>query len=156
MRKAITSTGVAGLIAVGLGAAPALADPGNQQPQPFLIHESQNFYEGWRTFTASAPLCPSGTWEDDRAHLTDKPKAKWQEVATTVYTCDDGSGTFRADKNNHIQFFPDGGITSHGPFRIVGGTGAYEGLSGSGGGNDGVGNWMTGEASATIWGHINP
>lgn len=156
MRKAIASAGAAGLIAVGLGASPALADPGNQQPQPFVIKESQNFFEGWRTFTAIGPLCPSGTWEDDRIHWNTPPNARVNEVSTTVYTCADGSGTFTASKNTHIQFFPDGGAISHGSFRITGGTGAYEGLRGSGGGNDGVGNWLTGDGSATIWGHITP
>lgn len=155
MRKVIASAGAAGLIAVGLSASPAMAEPGKRQPQPFLIQESQKSFGASMTFTASGPLCRSGTWNDDLTHFAETPNAKWQMVATTVYTCDDGSGTFSAEKNTHLQFFPDGGAMSHGPFRIVGGTGAYEGLHGSGR-NDGEGNWMTGDGSATIRGHLTP
>jgi hypothetical protein len=50
----------------------------------------------------------------------------------TVYTCDDGSGTFTMLKHVFIQFNPDFSSTNTGPVQILGGTGAYADLLGHG------------------------
>jgi hypothetical protein len=49
-------------------------------------------------------------------------------LITTVYTCDDNSGTFDMLKHVFITFNPDGSFTNTGPVQILGGTGAYVGL----------------------------
>jgi hypothetical protein len=49
----------------------------------------------------------------------------------TVYTCDDGSGTFSVHK--HVNFlFAEPGLPSSGPVKFTGGTGDYAGISGNG------------------------
>jgi hypothetical protein len=50
----------------------------------------------------------------------------------TVYTCDDGSGTFLAQKHIFLIFNEDGSQTNTGPISFKGGTGDYAGLSGHG------------------------
>jgi len=86
------------------------------------------------TFTATAPLCPSGT-------LTGEAKAvggafvggdTTRFTATTVdhFTCADGSGTFT------IQFHPQGDVAAlrggPTPWVVLGGTGAYSAMHGAG------------------------
>lgn len=107
-------------------------------------------------FTATGPLCPSGTFVDDYRHES-APGAKYKMTitGTAVYTCDDGSGTFTAKKNTHIQFLPDYTATAVSPFQTIGGTGDYEGLRGSGT-NVGLADFNTGELLATIYGQLVP
>jgi hypothetical protein len=50
----------------------------------------------------------------------------------TVYTCDDGSGTFTMLEHVFIQFNPDFSSTNTGPGQILGGTAAYADLLGHG------------------------
>lgn len=159
MRKIIAVAGTAGLIIVGLGTSPVLADPYKQQPVSFQIHETQTGFgtpAATATFTASGPLCPSGTFVDAYTHEA-SPGARYRVniKGTAVYTCDDGSGTFLARKNTHMQFLADFTATSVSPFKIVGGTGDYEGMRGSGK-NVGLGDFNTGVLSATIYGSIVP
>lgn len=158
MRRLTAAAGTAGLIVVGLGSSPALAEPGNQQIVPFTIHESQDFnVPGSPRFTSSDPLCPSGTFTDDFAHT-----AAWKGAAsklfllqgTSVYTCDNGSGTILASKQVFVSFNDDGSLTATGPFKITGGTGAYAALSGSGR-NTGSAS-AAGIAEATISGILVP
>jgi hypothetical protein len=86
------------------------------------------------TFTASAPLCQSGTFLDEVKALG----GAFTGVAnTTLFTgtivkhfvCDDGTGTFQIQFHLHLQ--PDAAQSS-GPWAIVGGTGKYSTLHGSG------------------------
>jgi hypothetical protein len=49
----------------------------------------------------------------------------------SVYTCDDGSGTFNALKELIGTIGPDG-IASTGPIQLLGGTGAFTDLRGHG------------------------
>jgi len=80
------------------------------------------------TFTATAPLCPSGTFVSE-------PIAGGGGLVASAFTghqhfsCDDTSGTFT------IQFHPQvhpPDFTDHGPWSARGGTGAYDDLRGSG------------------------
>jgi hypothetical protein len=153
MRKIIAVAGTAGLIA-GLGTAPALASPDPQKPVTFTINETQNFYvPGSARFTATGPLCASGTFVDDYTHeVQASHSGKVHLRGTAVYTCDDGSGTFTAAKNTHLSFNFDYSLTAKSPFRIIGGTGDYEGLRGTGT-NVGAAT-AEGEAWAAIYGRI--
>lgn len=61
----------------------------------------------------------------------------------TVYTCDDGSGTFNTLRQIFITLGPDGSFTSTGPIQLLGGTGAFTDRSGHGVDNA-AGNFATG------------
>jgi hypothetical protein len=117
------------LFALAGGAASAQA----AEQVPFTITEQINFDTGDFTFTATGPLCPSGTFEDTVATVADgqSGQPKLNLVITTVYTCDDGSGTFDMLKHVFLTFNPDGS-TNTGPVQILGGTGAYADLTGHG------------------------
>src|SRR5919204_1008294 len=71
-----------------------------------------------------------GTFEDTVATFagvrSGQPKVNL--LITTVYTCDDGSGTFDMLKHVFITVNPDGSFSNTGPVQILGGTGAYAGL----------------------------
>jgi hypothetical protein len=119
----------AGLLAL-LGAA-STAQAG--QPIPFTITETINFATGDFTFTATDPLCPSGTFEDTvvAAGIAHHDPSKVNLLIRTVYTCDDDSGTFNALKHVFLEF-TDTGATNTGPVSLQGGTGDYTNLSGHG------------------------
>jgi len=119
---------------------------------PFTITEQINTTAGTSTFTTTGPLCPSGTFADDLKVVAPNPESSGTGssgtlnlLIRTVYTCDDGSGTFNALKHVFITF-NENGFTNTGPFQLLGGTGAYTGLSGHGvdngtrTGDTGVGN----------------
>jgi hypothetical protein len=106
-------------------------------PEPFSITETIDFNsEAPPTFTATGPLCPSGTFEDvvvgDRLRGHPDTTGKFNLLIRTVYTCDDGSGTFNAQKHVFITLNEDGSSTNTGPITLHGGTGDYTGLSGHG------------------------
>jgi hypothetical protein len=116
---------VAALAAVALPTA-AAATP----PTPLTITVLADFSgpvpQG--TFTATSPLCPSGTF------VTEPVAGGGGAVASAFvglqhFSCGDASGTFT------IQFHPQvhpPAFIDHGPWAARGGTGAYEGLHGSG------------------------
>lgn len=87
--------------------------------------------EPFGTFTATAPLCPSGTFLDEFVGGGGGSQAHAVTVRKT-FTCADGSGTFT------ILFHPQGtpstpgGCLEAGPFAVVGGTGDYAKLRGHG------------------------
>jgi hypothetical protein len=124
------------LIAAGAllaGTAPAAhAAP----PEPFTIIETIDFNTEVTTFTATSPLCASGTFEDDvvgdRLRGHPDTTGKFNLLIRTVYTCDDGSGTFNAQKHVFITLNEDESATNTGPITFSGGTGDYTGLSGHG------------------------
>ena len=105
------------------------------QRVPFTITEQLNFVTGFNTFTATGPLCSSGTFVDDPVTFAGprKPDAppNLNIRVRTVYTCDDGSGTFNMQKHVFVTFFPDS-YTNTGPVQLLGGTGAYANLTGHG------------------------
>ena len=101
------------------------------QPVPFTITEEIDFANGVFDFTATGPLCPSGTFEDTvvAVGIAHHDPSGLNLLIRTVYTCDDGSGTFDAIKHVFITFADN---TNTGPIELQGGTGAYTNLSGQG------------------------
>jgi hypothetical protein len=79
-----------------------------------LHHEGQ--------FTASAPFCSSGTAIDTRHVLLDALSVE------RTHTCDDGSGSIIVSLPDVVREHQGGG----GSWKIIGGTGKYEELRGSG------------------------
>ena len=132
------------LVAVAVGALALLAPLGAAASAqaavrvPFTITEQINFATGVTTFTATGPLCPSGTFADDVKVMAPNPASSgidssggFNLLIRTVYTCDDGSGTFNAVKHIFITFTEDG-FTNTGPIQLLGGTGAFTDLAGHG------------------------
>jgi hypothetical protein len=117
---------------VGIGSASAATQV------PFTITETNIVFADDGTsdtgdFTATGPLCATGTFLD-----TYRAVAGWEgghKVSTvlteTVYTCDNGSGTFNMQKHIRLVALPDG-VNNTGPVSFQGGTGAYTGLTGYG------------------------
>jgi len=125
MIKKLACTVVAAGALLTFGAPGAQAAP----PEPFTIIENLDFEAGVFTFTATSPLCPSGTFEDEVHAFAGadnrNPKANFQ--IRTVYICDNGD-TFLAQK--HVFINEDGSST--GPITLHGGTGTFAELSGHG------------------------
>jgi hypothetical protein len=67
------------------------------------------------TFTASPPLCPSGSWLGNGA-------------GSRVFTCADQSGSFTASFQGELEHTQG----ASGPWTITGGTGTYTALHGNG------------------------
>jgi hypothetical protein len=107
-------------------------------PEPFIINEDLDFVNEVFTFTtpSDGPLCPSGTFADEVKAVggvnVPEPLPKANILIETVYTCDDGSGTFFAQKHVFLTINDDGTQTNTGPITFKGGTGDYAGLSGHG------------------------
>jgi hypothetical protein len=106
-------------------------------PEPFIINEDLDFVNEVFTFTTppDGPLCPSGTFAEEikavgGVNVPTLPKANI--LIETVYTCDDGSGTFFAQKHVFLIINEDGTQTNTGPISFKGGTGDYAGISGHG------------------------
>ena len=103
-------------------------------PVPFSITEQVNFETGFNTFAATGLLCPSGTFVDDVQVFAGHPDTtgSFNLLIRTVYTCDDGSGTFYALKHVFITITGEDSSTNTGPIELLGGTGAYTDLVGHG------------------------
>ncbi|HEX6760455.1 MAG TPA: hypothetical protein VF086_18915 [Propionibacteriaceae bacterium] len=106
-------------------------------PEPFTITERIDFTsQEPPTFRATGTLCASGTFEDevvgDRLRGHPDTTGKFNLLIRTVYTCDDGSGTFNAQKHVFITLNEDESSANTGPITLHGGTGDYTGLSGHG------------------------
>jgi hypothetical protein len=115
-----------------VGAAPAYA----QEPTIVTNITFPEEGEPFGIFTASDPLCPSGTFVDDfvgggGAFQSGHVFYHGFTVRKT-FTCADGSGTFTI--LFHTQFSPatPAGCEEAGPFTVIGGTGAYTQLRGHG------------------------
>ena len=114
------------LVGVAVGMA-AHADT----PQPVVIQTQVTFMptpEG--TFTASAPLCASGTVITLRQVLNPSVDHGWSAVEE--FTCDDNSGTFVLQYHPQLRDDPD--FRASGPWTVVvgNGTNRYVQLSGHG------------------------
>ncbi len=145
MKRIILTSALLGVLAAAMVVTAAQA----ADPVPFTITENINGTTGEATFTATGPLCPSGTFEDSVnvfAGSQTGASGMLNLLITSLYTCDDNSGTFTLLKHVFITFGATG-FTNTGPVQILGGTGAYAGIVGHGvdngsavfGGN-GVGN----------------
>jgi hypothetical protein len=147
-RRIVLTASTVVLLALVGGVAPAQA----AQQVPFTITERINFATGDATFAATGPLCPSGTFVDTVATVagvrSGQPKIELR--ITTVYTCDDNSGTFDVLKHVFLTFNLDGSSANTGPVQILGGTGAYAGLTGHGVDN-GTASGDTGVGQITGW-----
>ena len=130
MIKKLAGTLVAAGVLLTLGAPAAQAAP----PEPFTITEDINFNTGENNFTATGPLCASGTFEDEVVTVGagNAPIPKVNLRIRTVYTCDLTGDTFLAQKHVFIAANEDGSSTNTGPITLKGGTGAFTGLSGHG------------------------
>jgi hypothetical protein len=104
-------------------------------PEPFTITETIDFAsEDPPTFEADGALCETGTFVDEVIAVGGGrgPNSKVNFQIRTVYTCDDGSGTFFAQKHVFVEANEDGSATNTGPITLKGGTGDYTRLSGHG------------------------
>jgi hypothetical protein len=131
MRRIIKSAMVAFTLLAPLGAA---ASAHAAAPVPFTITEQVNFETGFNTFTATGPICQSGTFVDDVNVFAGHPEStgRLNLLIHTVYTCDDDSGTFNALKHVFLTFTGEESATNTGPIQLLGGTGAYTNLVGHG------------------------
>jgi hypothetical protein len=129
MRPSVLSAAVLALCALAGAASPATA----AEQVPFTITEQLSSTAA-DTFTATGPLCPSGTFVDavESVGGAQSSQPKIELLIRTVYTCDDGSGTFDVLKHVFLAINPDGSATNTGPIQILGGIGAYAGLVGHG------------------------
>jgi hypothetical protein len=110
---------------------------------------------GEGTFTATVPLCPSGTWVDTvhnaapNSPNSDAHSDRFNLLVGTVFTCDDGSGSFFVQSHVFFTFTGDV-VTNTGPSLLLGGTGAYVNLEGNG-----INNGSSATNQGTISGFIN-
>jgi hypothetical protein len=127
----LSRAALATILAAGCVAAPAAMA---QSPVPFTITEQVDLFAPVNTFTATGPLCPSGTFVDDTRVFAGHPDSSGEInlLNRSVYTCDDGSGTFSALKHVLITIGSDGSLTNTGPIQLLGGTGAFADLTGHG------------------------
>ena len=125
-------------VLVALGCLALAATPSAQGQAPTIVTDITFPEEGepFGTFTASDPLCPSGTFVDHfvgggGAFRSGRVFFGASNIRK-VFTCDDGSGTFTIQF--HPQFTPatSAGCESSGPFAVIGGTGDYTRLRGQG------------------------
>jgi hypothetical protein len=119
-----------------LGALVAAGPASAAAPVPFTMADEVNFESGVATFTATGPLCASGTFVDDVkvsafAQSEHARSGGGNVLIRGTYSCDDGSGTFEMLKHLHLGF-TETGFTDAGPVEILGGTGAYAGVTGHG------------------------
>ena len=100
-------------------------------PQPVIIVTQVDFTADTGTFTATAPLCPTGIVRPTDLHGVFNPSGHF--LGHWEFVCDDNSGTFITQDHPH---FPgrDPAFTLSGPWSVVGksGTGDYVRLSGHG------------------------
>jgi hypothetical protein len=121
-------------LAAGALVAAVASNAQADAPVPLQITQQVDFREGGvNTFTATGPLCPSGTFVDEPHTFGGHPDTTSQLtiLVRTVYTCDDGSGTFNAIKHVFATFTDEGSV-NNGRITLHGGTGAYSQLSGHG------------------------
>ena len=128
--RCVLATAVA--IATCWGAAPALADT----PQAVTISTTITFPDfdslGFGTFTATGPICSSGTLRGVREALGIGPAA-FNVNSLTEFVCDDNSGSFVIHVHPQANPRPKDGFDLDGPWSIWGkGTGDYATMSGHG------------------------
>jgi hypothetical protein len=124
-------------VLVALGCLALAATPSANAQAPTIVTDITFPEDGapFGTFTATAPLCPSGTFVDEFVGGGGNVHGGVFTGSSTIrkqFTCANGSGTFT------ILFHPQStpatppGCLNAGPFAVVGGTGAYAHLRGTG------------------------
>lgn len=126
------------LILIALAALMLATAPAAYAQEPTITTDITFPEEGepFGTFTATEPLCPSGTFVDEfvgggGAFASDK----FFYSAFTIrkfLTCDDGSGTFTILFHPQLNPTTPESCAQAGPFAVVGGTGDYATVSGHG------------------------
>jgi len=146
-RKTLAGVALSAAALSAVGAQAAHAAP----PEAFTITEAVNLNTQSYTFTATGPLCPSGTFKDEFKTVAGNFEKSGVFIALvrTEYVCADRSGTFFATK--HLKFTEEEGIA--GPINFHGGTGAYSSLKGHGT-NAGMIDFGTGMGNGEISGII--
>jgi hypothetical protein len=109
-------------------------------------------------FTATGPLCPSGTFVDTQQAGPGPGQGpghsgQFTLILRSVYTCDDGSGTFNALKELIGTFTGPDTVTAKGPIQLLGGTGAFTDLRGHGVDNGSI-DFAAGHATGTDTGVV--
>jgi hypothetical protein len=150
-RMKIAAAALVGLLSLVMLATPSQA----AEQEPFTIIEQIDFEAGTATFTATEPLCSSGTFEDDISaaafpHSGQAQSGGFNLLIRTTYTCDDGSGTFDMLKHVFITTTGEDSSTNLGPVQILGGTGDFEGIVGHGV-DSGTASGGTGVGTITGW-----
>src|SRR5262245_5812834 len=90
-----------------------------------------------QTFTATGPLCPEGKYVDTIQAGPGPGRGpdhsgQFTLILRSVYTCEDGSGTFNALKELIVTFTGPDTASAIGPIQLLGGTGAFTDLRGHG------------------------
>jgi hypothetical protein len=126
MRPRISALAVGVIAALALVAAPASASG-----SAVRITLDVNFDTGVEAFTAVGAFCSSGTAESTDSWPTGFGRAGRAGVfhVTKVFTCDNGTDSITVDLDAAFIGFKGGTI---GGWRVVEGTGAYDGASGGG------------------------
>lgn len=93
--------------------------------------------EPFGTFTATEPLCPSGTFVDEfvaggGAFNANAPAPYHAVTVRKTFTCANGSGTFTILFHPQLNPGRSSACEESGPFAVVGGTGVFATLSGHG------------------------
>jgi hypothetical protein len=128
MHRSLKALALGPLVVAALAAPHASA----AAAEPFTLTSTADFANEVFTFTATGPLCSSGTFEDDVVQASGyQSDLHVLLVIESVYTCNDGSGSFFVRKNLDFWFGLDGG-PGNGPMKITGGTGDYAGIAGNG------------------------
>jgi hypothetical protein len=100
--------------------------------QSVTITAYLNFTEApqppYGNFVASGVVCPSGGFTDDVHTISGDGGGVRNVLVRETYTCDDGSGTFTIQFVAHNTANPTGSTT----WKVIGGTGAYATLHGTG------------------------
>ena len=125
-------------VLVAFGCLALAVTPTAQAQAPTIVTDITFPEEGapFGTFTASDPLCSSGTFVDQFVGGGGSFRSGRVFVAAStirkVFTCDDGSGTFTILFHPQLTPATSAGCAEAGPFAVVGGTGDYARLRGHG------------------------
>ena len=140
--KRFSLVAVAGAVAL-LAPLGAAASAQAATSVPFTINEQITLGPDGQpvlqTFTATGPpLCPKGIFVDTVQATQPDPaqgpghSGQFTLIVRSVYTCDDGSGTFNALKELIVTITGPDTATAIGPIQLLGGTGAFTDLRGHG------------------------
>ena len=120
------------LILIALAALMLAAAPAAYAQEPTITTDITFPEQGepFGTFTATEPLCPSGTFVDEFVGGGGAFASAF--TIRKFLTCNDGSGTFTILFHPQLNPTTPESCGQAGPFAVVGGTGDYATLSGHG------------------------